>query len=85
MRRKINYYFTYEFRSTETLQAKRAGLVFKSSSIHPEHFVRSTLWPEVLKLEPEYTDVKYRSHEIHDWPYEDVTYQAVEIDDKGNE
>jgi len=82
MRPKITYYFTYELRRAGIPEAKRGGLVFKSASIHPEHFTRSTLWPEVLKLEPEYTDARYRGHELHDWGYEDIVYQPVEIDDK---
>jgi hypothetical protein len=82
MRPKITYYFTYELRRAGIREGKRGGLVFKSVSIHPEHFTRNTLWPEVLKIEPEYTEAYYRGHEIHDWGYEDIVYQPVEIDDK---
>lgn len=85
MRQKITYYFTYELRANGATEAKRGGYVFKSSSIHPEHFVRGTFWPAVLKQEPEYAEAKFRSHEIHEWPYEDVTYQTVEVEDKENE
>ncbi len=82
MRQKITYYFTYELRSNGTSEAKRGGLVFKSASIHPETFVRSTLWPAVIKLEPEFSEVKYRDHQIHDWPFEDVVYQPIDFEDK---
>jgi hypothetical protein len=82
MRHKSTYYFTYELRESGDLEAKRGGLVFQSSSIHPENFTRSVLWPEVLKLEPDYLDVKFRSHQIHEWPIEGVTYKPVEVEDK---
>jgi hypothetical protein len=36
----------------------------------------------VLKLEPDYLDVKFRSHQIHEWPIEGVTYKPVEVEDK---
>jgi hypothetical protein len=82
MRHKTTYYFTYELRESGELEAKRGGFVFQSASIHPENFTRSVLWPEVLKLEPDYLDVKYRSHQIHEWPIEGVTYKPVEVEDK---
>lgn len=82
MRPKITYYFTYELRKAGGGEVKRGGLVFKSVSIHPEHFTRSNLWPEVMKIEPEYTDARGRGYEIHDWGYEDVTYRPIEIEDK---
>lgn len=85
MRQKNTYYFTYKLREVGALEAKRGGFVFKSGSIHPEHFTRTVLWPEVLKLEPDYLDVKYRSHEIHEWPYDDVTYQPLEVVDTEND
>ncbi|MDB5080346.1 MAG: hypothetical protein JWP00_2270 [Chloroflexi bacterium] len=81
MRHKSTYYFTYKLRELGDLEARRGGFVFKSGTVHPERFTRTVLWPEVLKVEPGYLDVKYRSHEIHDWPYEDVTYQPLEVED----
>ena len=84
MRHQSTYYFTYELRLPGILEAKKGGLVFKTSSIHPEHFTRSTLWPAVLKAEPEYLEAKYWSHEIHEWPYEGIIYQPVEVEADNN-
>lgn len=81
MQSKMTYYFTYEIRGSETPELRRGGFVFKSTSIHPENFARNVLWPQVLKLEPELGNVKYRSHEIHEWPNEDIIYQPVEVED----
>ena len=81
---KMTYYFTYEIRGSETPELKRGGFVFKSTSIHPENLARNILWPQVFKLDPELGKVKYRSHEIHEWPSDDVTYQTFDLEDKDN-
>jgi hypothetical protein len=85
MQTKMTYYFTYEIRGSETPELKRGGFVFKSTSIHPENLARRVLWPEALKLEPQLGNVKYRSHEIHEWPNEDIIYQAIELEDQDND
>ena len=85
MRSKMTYYFTYEIRGTQTADLKRGGFVFKSASIHPEKFAREVLWPNVVKLDPQYVKAPYRSHEIHEWPDDNVTYEVLEVEDDASD
>ena len=50
-----------------------------------KNFVRQVLWPSVIKLDPQYLKPAYRSHEIHEWPNDDVTYEVLEVEDEAGD
>jgi hypothetical protein len=81
MQPKTTYYFDYEIRGSLLPELKRGGFVFECSVTLPENLAQSILWPKVFQLEPKVGTVKYRNHEIREWPADDIMYQIIEVED----